>query len=67
MDKTNGNAAQDAAAADLQATGFDAAKQVLDVARFILAGEPTEEAPVERAAQATREPSRATVQKPAAE
>jgi hypothetical protein len=70
LNNSNANTrAPDDAAAQLQANGFDAAKQVVDVARFILTGEPSqaEEGLVLRADQATRVPSSDTVQNPAAE
>jgi hypothetical protein len=55
--------------AELREHGFESAKQVVDVARFILSGEPAAsgEAPAQPAVQATLEPSPDTVQKPAAE
>lgn len=62
-------AARDAVA-DLQNNPFDGAKQAIEVARFILAGDPattTEESRLAGAAQATSAPSPDTVQKPAAE
>ena len=62
-------AAQDAVE-DLQNKPFDGAKQALEVARFILAGDtaPTEEENlVADASQATSAPSSETVQNPAAE
>ena len=62
-------AAQDAVE-DLQNKPFDRAKQAIEVARFILAGDaaPTDEQNLlAGAAQATSVPSSDTVQKPAAE
>jgi len=59
--------APDDAVADLQEHGFEAAQQAVDVARFILAGEPSEEELAAVAAQATLAPASDTVQKPAAE
>ena len=62
-------AAQDAVA-DLQNHPFNGAKQAIEVARFILAGDTTtsdEAILVSGATQATSEPSSETVQKPAAE
>jgi hypothetical protein len=61
-------AARDAVA-DLQNNPFDKAKQAIELARFILAGDPatTSEESLFAAAQATSAPSPDTVQKPAAE
>ena len=62
-------AAQDAVA-DLQNQPFNGAKQAVDVARFILAGDTgsaDEENLLANAPQATSAPSSDTVQNPAAE
>jgi len=62
-------AAQDAVA-DLQNQPFSGARQALEVARFILAGESTsadEAALLANTSQATSVPSSDTVQKPADE
>ncbi len=69
MTRIKGDAAAQGAVADLQDHGFGAAKQAVDVARFILSGEPdpASEALIEPPAQATFEPSSDTVQKPASE
>ena len=66
---TDPAAARDAVA-DLQNNPFDGAKQAIEVARFILAGDPAsadEHGLLASAAQAINAPSPDTVQKPAAE
>ena len=68
--KTIDPKAAQGAVADLQNNPFEAARQAVDVARFILAGETpstNDESLVAGAAQATSAPSSETVQNPAAE
>lgn len=62
--------AERVAITELQNKPFEAAQQAVEVARFILAGEPAHPVAdklVIEPAQATREPSSETVQNPAAE
>jgi hypothetical protein len=67
LDETDGSAPAPESDVAVEPINFDAAKQVVEVARLILAGDPSEEELADLAAQATREPFSDTVQKPAGE
>ena len=64
-----GSSAAREAVADLQHDAFEGAKRMVEVARILFAGDAAgqEEPLVAAPAQATREPSSDTVQKPAGE